>query len=123
MGFSYKRSIGLVVLYVGITFSATANAITIVNYNSRAVDYEITEAPTCANSIFSSGKLGPYEGSVNWDNPSLLDPEEHLCLHVTSWTGTAYVANNLSNSTNCTVSIRDNGLFVGISLEPSASCH
>ena len=79
MGFSYKQSIGLVVLYAGITFSANTNALTIINYNSRAVDYEITEAPTCANSIFNSGKLGPYEGSVNWDNPSLLDPEEHLC--------------------------------------------
>jgi len=111
---------GLMLSFVTTT---PAFALGIINYNSKAVDFDIYDAGTCGVDHFVSGTLGAYGASATWDSPSLLYPGERLCLVVESFSSSTVIANNLSSNPYCLVSIRDNGFMMGIRLDLSASCY
>jgi hypothetical protein len=108
------------VLLLALFVSANAFAITIINTNRGAVNYQIKENLSCVLS-YSKGRLSPGGGQVIWTETTLYHPEK-VCVHASGLSSVfGAFAKNLNNDT-CILKIVNNGFMQGIKIEEVSGC-
>jgi hypothetical protein len=112
--------ISKICLIFSLLVASNVFAITIINENSKNVNYTINDAVTCGGLEYNKGQLSAG-GMVQWTSTIFYHPSS-VCVHAMGMSSTtgAY-AFNVKNDT-CVLKIVDAGFMRGIKIKTVNGC-
>lgn len=100
-------------------FTTHANAIMIINENSKTIKYSIADGTACTIN-YNNGEISSG-GQILWTETLLLHPNT-VCVHATGYTSTTGAFAYGVKNDGCILKVKDAGFMRGIKIEKVSGC-